>query len=67
MLPFLGHKTVQKHTILASRPHRPGHARPVQQRPPRSRLLTLPSLSVTSNNSDNSRAILIIDADLVDV
>lgn len=49
---------------IKASPHRPEHARPVQQWPPRSRLLTLPSLSVTSTNSDNSRAILIIDADL---
>ena len=68
MLHFLGHKTVKewllKHTDTSITRQ---HARSVQQWAPRSRLSTLPSLSVTSINSDNSRAILIIDADLVDV
>ena len=68
MLPFLGHKTVKewllKHTDTSITGQ---HARSVQQWPPRSRLSTLPSLSVTSINSGNSRAILIIDVDLVDV
>ena len=78
MLPFLEHKIVkewlQKHTDTSitgrckSRPVLIGQSILVlYSNGPLVRDLTLPSLSVTSTNLDNSRAILIIDADLVDV